>query len=161
MNAVQNPGRHLRTAKNYNIRRSYARALHNVFGNMFGEASCHCPTPHNASLRLEKPSFDHLGQEAVRLKVLFEFEHTPVREWRALDFEPVERVADAMELSIDDQNNAGRQLLTNCDDHSSRGTGSPAKKSRFKMTAFGIGVGDDSRQSTVYVLNFHVLYLKP
>jgi hypothetical protein len=157
-NAVQKSGRQLRTAKNYNVRRSHAKALHNVFGNMFGEALCPCPTPHNASLRLEKPSFKQMDQEAVRLKVLFEFEHAPTREWRAFDFEPVAPVENMTEPRIDDQNNAGQQLLMHCDDSSVRSTGSPAKKSRFKMPAFSIGVGDDSRQSIVYVLNFHMLY---
>jgi len=88
---LQKPTPQSHVAREYNRIRSQAKSLHGVLQERFEAAPCRCK--HSASLQLE----DCRNQDSLRFKVFFNFAYVPTaaeatspRQWRALEFQPVD-----------------------------------------------------------------------
>jgi hypothetical protein len=101
-------------ARNYNRIRSHAKSLYSILQEKFQTTMCTCRLPHNAGLKLEKATVDGADQADIRLEVFFDFETVQgishvEKEWRALEFEPVERDSIIQKSHASDDMKSGVQ----------------------------------------------------
>ncbi|KAF8253585.1 hypothetical protein K440DRAFT_656808 [Wilcoxina mikolae CBS 423.85] len=125
--------------EHYNRVRKHAKILHDVFLERFQTAICHCRSPHNASLQIQKTPEEAKVPRDSRLKVLFQLQimsSVNLGGWRSLEFEPV----------VIDSHQTGRKHITDFQSESDslRGQTKSPQRRGFRDSLFRRTKSSDS-----------------